>query len=69
MRIATDLLDVPAEIIALIYQHRWSIELFFGFFKQLLGCRYPFFWLPSCKIPGRFDRLCGEADFFPSFKA
>ncbi len=27
------------------------------------------FWPPSCKIPGSFDRLCGEADFCPSFKA
>ena len=43
LRIATDLLDVPAEIIALIYQYRWSIELFFRFFKQLLGCRHLFF--------------------------
>lgn len=40
LRIATDLLDVPAEIIADIYQHRWTIELFFRFFKHLLGCRH-----------------------------
>ena len=39
LRIATDLLDVPAEIIALIYRHRYSIELFFRFFKHVLGCR------------------------------
>lgn len=38
--IATNLLDVPAEIIALIYHHRWSIEVFFRFFKQILGCRH-----------------------------
>lgn len=38
--IATNLLDVPAEIIALIYRHRWSIEIFFRFFKQILGCRH-----------------------------
>ena len=38
--IATNLLDVPAEIIALIYQHRWTIELFFRFFKHVLGCRH-----------------------------
>jgi hypothetical protein len=43
LRIATDLLDLPAEIIALIYQYRWSIELFFRFFKQILGCRHLFF--------------------------
>ena len=40
LRIATNLLDVPAEIIADIYQHRWTIELFFRFFKHLLGCRH-----------------------------
>jgi hypothetical protein len=38
--IATNLLDVPAEIIALIYRYRWTIELFFRFFKQILGCRH-----------------------------
>jgi hypothetical protein len=38
--LATNLLDVPAEIIALIYQYRWTIELFFRFFKQVLGCRH-----------------------------
>jgi hypothetical protein len=38
--IATNLLDVPAEIIALIYRYRWTIEVFFRFFKQILGCRH-----------------------------
>jgi hypothetical protein len=33
-------LDVPAEIIALIYSQRWIIEIFFRFFKQLLGCSH-----------------------------
>ena len=40
LRIATNLLDVPAEIIALLYAERWSIEIFFRFFKHLLGCRH-----------------------------
>jgi hypothetical protein len=40
LRIATDLLDVPAEVIALIYQYRWTIEIFFRFFKHVLGCRH-----------------------------
>lgn len=35
----TNLLDVPAEIIALLYRHRWLIELFFRFLKHVLGCR------------------------------
>ena len=38
--LATNLLDVPAEVIALVYKHRWSVELFFRFFKQVLGCRH-----------------------------
>ena len=40
LRIATNLLDVPAEIIALLYHYRWTIEIFFRTFKQLLGCRH-----------------------------
>jgi len=40
LRIATNLLDVPAEIIALIYSKRWAIEIFFRFFKHMLGCRH-----------------------------
>jgi hypothetical protein len=40
LRIATNLLDVPAEIIGDIYKHRWTIELFFRFFKHVLGCRH-----------------------------
>jgi len=38
--IATNLLDVPPEVIALIYQYRWTIEIFFRFFKHILGCRH-----------------------------
>jgi IS4 transposase len=40
LRIATNLLDVPAEIIALLYHYRWTIEIFFRFFKHILGCRH-----------------------------
>lgn len=40
LRIATNLLDVPAEVIALIYIYRWTIEIFFRFFKHVLGCRH-----------------------------
>ena len=40
LRIATNLTDVPAEIIALIFSHRWAIEIFFRFFKHMLGCRH-----------------------------
>jgi len=40
LRIATNLLDVPAEIIALLFSQRWAIEIFFRFFKHILGCRH-----------------------------
>ena len=31
---------MPAEIIGLIYRYRWTIEIFFRFFKHILGCRH-----------------------------
>ena len=34
--------DLPAEIVGLIYRYRWQIELFFKWFKTILGCRH---WL------------------------
>lgn len=40
LRIVTDLLDVPAHVIAFLYEYRWTIEVFFRFFKQILGCRH-----------------------------
>jgi Transposase DDE domain len=40
LRIATNLLDVPAEVIGFIYQQRWTIEIFFRFLKHILGCRH-----------------------------
>lgn len=40
LRIATNLVDPPADIIGLIYSSRWSIEIFFRFFKHVLGCRH-----------------------------
>ena len=40
LRIATNLLTVPAEIVGLIYRYRWTIEIFFRFFKHILGCRH-----------------------------
>ena len=40
LRIATNLLDVPAEVIGLIFSYRWAVEIFFRFFKHILGCRH-----------------------------
>jgi len=38
--IVTDLLDLPAELIALIFRFRWHIELFFRWFKCILGFKH-----------------------------
>ena len=38
--IATNLLSLPAELVALIYSKRYSVELFFRFFKGMLGMRH-----------------------------
>jgi len=38
--IATDIFDLEADVIALIFKHRWVIEIFFRFFKHVLGCRH-----------------------------
>lgn len=38
--LVTNLCDVPAEIIAALYRYRWTIELFFRFFKHVLGCQH-----------------------------
>lgn len=40
LRIATNRLDLPAELISEMYRLRWLIENFFRMFKQLLGCRH-----------------------------
>ena len=38
--IATDRFDLDPETIAAIYKHRWTIEIYFRFFKHVLGCRH-----------------------------
>jgi IS4 transposase len=38
--LVTDRLDLPAELIALVYRYRWTVELFFRWFKCILGCRH-----------------------------
>ena len=38
--LVTDRLDLDAELVALAYHYRWSIELFFRWFKCVLGCRH-----------------------------
>jgi hypothetical protein len=40
LRLLTNLSDVPAHLIAAIYTYRWTIEVFFRFFKHILGCRH-----------------------------
>jgi Transposase DDE domain len=34
--------QLPAELVSLLYRHRWSIELFFRWIKCVLGCRHFF---------------------------
>ena len=36
----TDRLDLDAELVALAYKYRWTVELFFRWFKCILGCRH-----------------------------
>lgn len=38
--LATSRLDLEAELVALGYRFRWSVELFFRWFKCILGCRH-----------------------------
>jgi hypothetical protein len=38
--LATDRLDLDAELVALGYRFRWAVELFFRWFKCVLGCRH-----------------------------
>jgi Transposase DDE domain len=38
--LCTDRLDLAAELVALAYQYRWSVELFFRWLKCILGCRH-----------------------------
>lgn len=40
MLLATDRLDLSADVIALLYRCRWQIEIFFRWFKHILGCRH-----------------------------
>ena len=38
--LVTNRLDLEADLIALAYRYRWTVELFFRWFKCLLGCRH-----------------------------
>ena len=38
--LATSRLDLDAELVALAYRYRWTVELFFRWFKCILGCRH-----------------------------
>jgi hypothetical protein len=38
--LATDRLDLDADLVALGYRFRWSIELYFRWFKCVLGCKH-----------------------------
>lgn len=36
----TDRLALDADLVALAYRYRWTVELFFRWFKRILGCRH-----------------------------
>jgi hypothetical protein len=38
--LVTNRLDLDAELVALGYRYRWAIELFFRWFKCILGCKH-----------------------------
>ncbi|NJO23451.1 MAG: IS4 family transposase, partial [Sphingomonadales bacterium] len=38
--LATDRIDLDADLVALGYRFRWSVELFFRWLKCILGCRH-----------------------------
>jgi IS4 transposase len=38
--LATDRLDLSAELVGVAYRYRWSVELFFRWLKCVLGCRH-----------------------------
>jgi len=40
MLICTDRLDLPVEVVVLLYKCPWQVEIFFRFFKYILGCRH-----------------------------
>ncbi len=47
LALATDLVDIDADVIALIFQYRWTIEIFFRFYKHVLGCRHLLSYSPN----------------------
>jgi Transposase DDE domain len=38
--LVTNVLELPADLVALGYKHRWAVELFFRWLKCILGCRH-----------------------------
>jgi len=38
--LVTAIMDLSAEMIGLLYRYRWHIELFFRWFKCILGCSH-----------------------------
>jgi hypothetical protein len=38
--LVTNRVDLEADLIALAYRYRWTVELFFRWFKCILGCRH-----------------------------
>jgi hypothetical protein len=58
LRIATNLTDPPAQVIAFLYEYRWTLEVFIRFFKQVLGCRHLLSTKPDIEIQIYAAILC-----------
>lgn len=40
MWLITNRMELDAEVVGLAYRYRWTVELFFRWFKRILGCRH-----------------------------
>ncbi len=40
MWLLTNRVELTAELVALAYRYRWTVELFFRWMKCILGCRH-----------------------------
>ena len=56
LRIATNLLDVPAEMIGLIYSQRWAIEI--QCYSAIIACMLINLWTGRKPTKRTFEMLC-----------
>ena len=61
IRIGPPVPDLSVPRPRLTFQYRWTIEVFFRFFKHVLGCRHPYLPHFSFDISRKFPRPDGLA--------